>query len=136
MNNSLHNVQKRLDNAKLLAFFAIMMTLFIPELSLAQVPSLTTGTVGVPGVDDNSSVMKTIIMIIAFIVFILVIANFGFGLSDTMASFFRQLNDARKEGEWAPLLRFVGLAFAILAIVFLLIGYINKHVIDVANGIT
>ncbi len=136
MNDSIKKLNTKLQQSKSLALFFIITMLFVPELSLAQIPSLTTGEVGIPGVSGNSSVMKTIIMIVAFIVFVLVISNLGFGLSDTIASFFRQLNDSRKEGDWAPLLRFIGLAFAILAIVFLLIGYINKHVITVANGIT
>ncbi|MDP8051509.1 hypothetical protein QJU23_03590 [Pasteurella atlantica] len=135
MKNTIKSISQDIEKIKTLLFMFITL-FFMPTSAFANIPDLTLGSIGVPGVDDNSSVMKTIIMIIAFIVFILVIAVVGFGLADTMSTFFRQLNDARKEGDWSSLLRFIGLAFAILAIIFLLMGYINKHVIDVANGIS
>lgn len=113
-----------------------LVTLLLPDLVLAQVPTLTQGTVGIPGVSSNTSIMKTLIMTVAFIVFVLVIAMIGFGLSDTIASFFRELNDSRKQGDWSPLIRFIGLAFAVLAIVFVIMGYINTHVIGAANAVT
>lgn len=136
MNNFIQNAHRESKTKNYVWLLLATVLVLIPELSFAQVPSLTTGSVGIPGVNDNSSIMKTLIMTVAFIVFVLVIATIGFGLSDTIASFFRQLNDARKEGEWGPLIRFIGLAFAILAIVFVIMGYINTYVIDVANKVT
>lgn len=121
---------------KMLLLMLATVVASMPDFALAQIPQLTQGTVGIPGVSANTSIMKTLIMTVAFIVFVLVIAVIGFGLSDTIASFFRELNDSRKQGDWSPLIRFIGLAFAVLAIVFVIMGYINKHVIDVANAVT
>ncbi len=137
-NKSLFQLQQKTQRYKLLTLFAMIVALMQPELALAAggLPDLTVGTIGVPGVDGNSSIMKTLIMTIGFVVFILVIAMLGFGMADTIASFFRQLNDSRKDGEWAPLIRFIGIAFVVLAIVFVIMGYINKYVLQAANGIT
>ncbi len=134
-NNLIQNAHREQAKRNYWGLFLVLTLFLMPELSFAQVPSLGIGNVGIPGVDNNSSIMKTLIMTVAFIVFVLVIATIGFGLSDTIASFFRQLNDSRKEGDWSPLLRFIGLAFAILAIVFVIMGYVNKYVIEVANNV-
>ncbi len=136
MNNFIQNAHRERIQRNYWGLLLVLALFLMPEISFAQVPTLGIGNVGIPGVNNNSSIMKTLIMTVAFIVFVLVIATVGFGLSDTIASFFRQLNDARKEGDWSPLLRFIGLAFAILAIVFVIMGYINKYVIDVANAVT
>lgn len=135
MKHSINNDHKTLTAGKILLLMLAFSAVLAPELALAQIPQLTQGTVGIPGVGNNTSIMKTLIMTVAFIVFVLVVAVVGFGLSDTIASFFRELNDSRKQGDWSPLIRFIGLAFAILAIVFVIMGYINTHVIDVANAV-
>lgn len=113
-----------------------LLMLFLPDIALAQVPSLNTGNIGIPGVTGSSSLMKTFAMTIAFIVFIIVLAYFGFGMAETIGSFFRGINDARQTGEWGPTLRFFGLALVVIAIVFVIIGYINSNIITPANAIT
>lgn len=136
MNKSIIHYNKALTtNKKFFLLFATIFLALLPDLAMAQIPELTTGTVGIPGVDENTSIMKTLGMTIGFIVFILVLATLGFGLGDTIASFFRQLNDARKEGDWSPLIKFIGLSFAILAIVFALMDFINKYVLATVNAL-
>lgn len=141
MNTTLQQINDKLANYRLLYLLAVGMLLIVmPDLSFAAggasgsgattVPSLTTGTIGIT---TGGSILKTLLLTIAAIVFITVIAAVGFGMTDTIISFFRQLNDSRKEGEWGPLLRFIGLAFAVLAIVFVIMGYINTYIISVAN---
>lgn len=125
-----------LNLKKLYFLFIALFILALPDFALAAgIPELATGNIGIPGVDKDTPIMKTLGQTIGFVVFILVIAILGFGLGDTIASFFRQLNDSRKEGDWSPLIRFIGLAFAILAIIFVIMGYINAYVFTPANNL-
>lgn len=130
------HLAKEKHQFKLFAVALLLLILIMPELALAQVPTLPSGKLGIPGVDGNTSVMKTLGLTIGFVGFIFVIAILVFGLGDTMASFFRQLNDSRKEGDWSPLIKFVAITFVVLAIVFVLMGYITTYAFEPINKLT
>lgn len=52
---------------KMLLLMLAVAVASMPDFALAQIPQLTQGTVGIPGVSANTSIMKTLIMTVAFI---------------------------------------------------------------------
>lgn len=124
-----------ITSMRFMLFMLIAMLLFLPVLANAQVPTLSVGDIGIPGVTGKTSIIKTLGLTIGTIVFVYIILVVGFGFGDTIGSFFRQLNDSRKEGDWSPLVKFIAVAFVVLVIIFIIMGYINEYIFTPVNAL-
>ncbi len=92
-------------------------------------------SLGIPGVSSTNSITKNLALVLAAVGFIIILAAFATGLPETIMTFFRNLNDARKNEEWGPLLKYLGMVFGVIILAFVVIALYNKYVVDVANGL-
>lgn len=89
----------------ILTFFIVAVLFFLPDIVYAQQALPTGGNVVIPGTSDSDSWVKKFSFVIKLGVFILCMAAVGFGISDSIFSIFRTINDARQTGEWGPAMK-------------------------------
>lgn len=134
--NNLSTQEINLFNKRLmLTLFIVALLLFLPDIVYAQQALPTGGNVAIPGTSDNDSWVKKFSFVIKLGIFLLCMAAVGFGVSDSIFSIFRTINDARQSGEWGPAIKqmlVIILAIVMAVVLFavlneLVIGAIDKY---------
>lgn len=103
-----------------------ILILYLPT-AMAQLP--TGSSISVPGTADGDSWLKKFAYIIRFVVFLMCMAAVGLGLSESIFSIFRTINDARTSGEWGPAIRQIGIIIGALIFAVVIFGLLNEFVL-------
>ncbi len=124
---------QRIAMGILLAVLLVYMVL--PEFAYAGTGGgggqLPTGSdFEVPGASSGDPWLKKFAFIIKFVVFLMCMAAVGLGLSDSIFSIFRVINDARMNGEWGPAIKQIGIILGGLIFALVIFALLNKYVID------
>lgn len=112
------------------ALFITMLVFYLPD-ALADGGLPVGGDIGVPGAGDDANLATLIVAIVKWGIFIMAIIGLGFGLSGSIFTLFRLVNDARtNEGGWGPVVNQMLIILVIIAVALALFGVINKFVFE------
>lgn len=122
--------------ATIMLFSLLALMVLMPSLSFAASTGsgstggvLPTGTaLDVPGAGADASWVKKFGYIIRLVIFVLCMAAVGLGISDSIFSLFRVINDGRQTGEWGPAMKTVGIIMAGIIFAIVLFGILNEFV--------
>lgn len=109
-------------------FFLIGFLLMTPD-AYAQF-ALPAGDLKIPGVDtSDGNFLKAFATIISAIIVLMALAGVGIGMSETIFTMFSAANQARRDGEWGPTFKIIGIVIMVLVFALMLFYLLNTFVL-------
>ncbi|SUO90280.1 hypothetical protein [Suttonella indologenes] len=92
--------------------------------------ALPAGDLKIPGVDtSDGNFLKAFATIISAIIVLMALAGVGIGMAETIFTMFSAANQARRDGEWGPTFKIIGIIIMVLVFALMLFYVINTFVL-------